>query len=220
MKHKNALVAGATGLVGFELIKLLLDDELYSKVCLAGRRPFPIEHEKIVDHQIDFDQIQNLHFPLDIDDVFVCLGTTMKKAGSKEAFKRVDYQYVYEFAQWSKANGAKSFGFVSSIGAKAASRNFYLKVKGEAEEQVAALAIPNSYALRPSVIKGDREEKRFLEKLSIRVLELAAPLLKGRLLKYRTVEAKQIAKTMIDCAAKEGEGFHIVENDAILEVNK
>ena len=133
---KTALLAGATGLIGSHLLPLLLATERYSKVLVVGRRPLPQVHPKLVQIITDFDHLEEHRLRLIADDVFCCLGTTMRQAGSKEAFHKVDYLYVVQLAALAASNFAAQFMVVSSLGADAESRVYYSRVKGEMESDV------------------------------------------------------------------------------------
>ncbi len=137
MDQRKALLAGATGLIGGHVLDLLLADPAYGEVIALVRRPLDVEHDKLTGLVVDFDRLDEMPDPPAADDVFCCLGSTMKKAGSKAAFRKVDHDYVVATARLGLAGGARRFLLVSAVGAGASSRNFYSRVKGEAEDSVA-----------------------------------------------------------------------------------
>jgi len=211
MSKKTALVIGASGLIGLELTKLLLLDERYEKVNVLVRRPLPFEHEKLV--QIRYDYNWPDAKLIEGDELFCCLGTTIKTAGSQAAFRKVDFTYVLETAQLSLANGAKKMALVSSIGANKNSKVFYSKVKGQIEEAVSKLDFESCFILRPSMLLGVRPELRMGElvgKLFMTAFSLAIPK------KYKAIEGKQVARAMITSMNSDKKGVHILESDAIL----
>ena len=210
---RRALIAGATGLVGECLLRALLADPAYGAVRAFARRPLAVEHPKLVVDVIDFERLQDVRFPR-VDDVFCCLGTTIAAAGSREAFRRVDFDYPLALARAALAAHARRFLFVSAMGANPHSTVFYSRVKGELEQAVAGLGYRSVVAFRPSLLAGDRQQNRLGERAALAVLQ---PL---RLLvprKYRPVAATAVAQTMIDCARRCPAGFTVIESDALQE---
>ncbi|ANY67145.1 oxidoreductase [Paenibacillus sp. BIHB 4019] len=219
MKRK-AVVAGATGLIGKELVQLLLDDQAYSAVTLLVRRTTGMVHPKLVEQVIDFDQLQQTDVEMNGADVYCTLGTTIKKAGSQDAFRKVDYEYPLSLGLLASRQGAKQLLLVSAIGAKASSRTFYTRVKGEVEEALRSLGLPALHIFRPSLLLGKREEFRFGERLAAALSGVLSPLYSGPLRKYAPVEAGTVAKAMI-LAAKSGQaGIHMHENEQIVKVKQ
>ncbi|GGW92014.1 NAD(P)H-binding protein [Alteromonas halophila] len=200
---KSALVLGATGLVGQNLVRRLLRDHRYQRICLLVRKPlastlFDDPDGKLQPVVIDFDALQDYQGYFMVDHVYCCLGTTLKQAGSKAAFRRVDFEYIHVAAQLARAQRCSSFVWISSVGADASSSNFYLKVKGELENAIMRMPqLDNASAVRPSLLIGERQESRPMEALGQKLAPLFAPLLKGRLKKYRPVDAKEVAASMV-----------------------
>ena len=156
----TAWLAGGSGLVGGVLLRQLLDDAQFDAVISVGRRRLPLEHPKLTQVVADLASPAALE-PLAAPSVaFSCLGTTIKKAGTREAFRAVDHGAVLSFASAARRKGARAFVHVSSLGADVRSRAFYLAVKGEVERDIAALGFPSTCALRPSMLDGKREEHR------------------------------------------------------------
>jgi len=200
---KTAIVLGATGLVGTALVNQLCQDSRYSQITCLVRAPLASNkyHDplnKIQALVIDFDDLQDYQGYFSVDHVYCCLGSTIKQAGSKKAFRRVDFEFIHVSAQLARAQRAKSFVWISSVGANAKSKNFYLRVKGELENAILTMPqLPNAAAVRPSLLLGDREESRKAEALGISVLRILSPLMRGPLAKYRPVHAHQVAHQMI-----------------------
>lgn len=201
-KH-TALVLGATGLVGKALVTQLLNDNRYSQVTCLIRRPFAAadfedKTNKLQPVVIDFEQLDDMQGYFAVDHVYVCLGTTIKKAGTKAAFRKIDFEYVHAAAQIASLQRVKSFVWISSVGANAKSGNFYLRVKGELENAIFAIPnLQNAFAVRPSLLLGERQESRVAEQLGILAGRIIAKLLIGRLEKYRPIDAQDVAHQMI-----------------------
>lgn len=198
-RSKRALLAGATGLVGGHLLTRLLAHPAYSRVEVLVRRALPISDPKLAQRVVDFE---HLHASPDIaaDDMFCCLGTTIGKAGSQEAFRRVDHDYALALGNLAKSAGARQFLMVSSLGADAKSSVFYSRVKGETERDIVAIGLPKVIFMQPSILLGERQEVRSGEKLAILVGRLIAPILIGPLRKYRPIHADHVAAAMLYAA--------------------
>lgn len=196
-KVTEALVVGASGLVGGHLLRRLLDSAQYSGVHGWGRRLLDIEHPKLKQRVIDFDDLGKERDHFAFGDVYCSLGTTIKKAGSQEAFRRVDFEYPLAVARLAKQCGAATFVAVSALGANANSSVFYNRVKGEAEQAIAALGIPRTYFMRPSLLAGDRQEHRPGERAGLVFAKIVAPLMIGPLRRYRAIDADKVARAML-----------------------
>ena len=201
---RSALIAGATGLVGGFLLEELLRDDLYRDVRALVRRPLDRQHPKLTAIVTDFDRLDERAEDFRVDDVFCCLGTTIKKAGSQAAFRKVDHDYVVAIARLARAAGASRFLLVSSIGVSASTSNFYLSVKNAAEEAVDACGFSGFHLFRPSLLTGPRRERRLGERTGIVVSRFLTPLLIGGLRQYRPIEARTLASAMV-AAAKAGD---------------
>jgi len=208
----KAVLIGSTGLVGEHLLKLLNEDKRFTAVTALVRKPGVIKSQKINYQIFDFDNMDGAL--LNGDVLFCSLGTTLKKAGSKEAQYKIDLTYNFEAAKLAKQNGIACLAHVSSIGADSQSSNFYLRVKGELEEKLKALAFEKTIIVRPSFILGNRKEFRMGEKIGIFVMKGLSFLMQGPLKKYRGIHAQQIAKCMIEeTCLKTNAGFNIIESD-------
>ncbi|MBX7183222.1 MAG: NAD(P)H-binding protein [Bacteroidia bacterium] len=210
---KTALVLGGTGLVGGHLVRILLRDERYSLVKMLVRKSVDLHHEKLAQVEVDFDHLQSED--LQADDVFCCLGTTIAKAETQAAFRKVDFDYPVRVGELALEMGARQYFMVSSIGADAQSSVFYAKVKGETEAKLASLGYSTFVAFRPSFLLGNRQEFRFGEKIGIGIAKLFEPLMVGGLRKYKGIEAHQVAGAMVKWARLEKPGNFIVENPEI-----
>jgi len=215
---KTAIVIGATGLVGTELVNQLTSDDDFIVIKLFVRKVTPFNHPKIEEYIFDFNAM-HLSAELIIGDVvFCCLGTTIKTAGSKESFSKIDFSYVFNFAQLAKRNGVHSFALVSSLGANANSSNFYLKVKGELETNLTRLKFKNLIIVRPSMLLGNRTEFRLGELIGKKIMSLLSFIFIGKLKKYKGIEANKVAKAMRILSKNELKEVAIFENDRLLEI--
>jgi uncharacterized protein YbjT (DUF2867 family) len=220
MQQRTALLLGASGLTGSHCLQLLLRDEAYSQVCIIVRRKLAVEHPKLAQHVVDFELLNYNEQLLKGDDVFCCLGTTIKTAGSQEAFKRVDYDYPLTAAKIAFKNGVKNFLLVSSNGADAKSNIFYSRVKGELENALKKIGFKSLLIFRPSLLLGKRSESRFGEKVGEILGNIFKPLLAGPLKKYRPIEAEVVARAMITAAKSGFKGVHIFESDEIQKIGE
>jgi uncharacterized protein YbjT (DUF2867 family) len=207
----TAWLAGGSGLVGGVLLRKLLDDPQFSEVISVGRRTLALQHPKLTQVRVDFSSPSALAALAPPGVAFSCLGTTIKKAGSRDAFRAVDHGAVLAFARAARQRGANLFVHVSSLGADPRSRAFYLSVKGELERDVAQLGFPSIYALRPSMLDGEREERRPAEQVGLVLMRALGPLLG----KYRPTRVEAVASVMIASAKAAAPGAHVIEAEAI-----
>ncbi|PKG98215.1 NAD(P)H-binding protein [Paraglaciecola sp. MB-3u-78] len=200
---KAALVLGATGLVGKTLVEQLCRDHRYQTVTCLVRKPlskdfFAGNTDKVEPIVVDFENLEDYQGYFGCQHIYVCLGTTIKKSGSKSAFRKVDFEYVHVAAQLARAQRAVSFVWISSVGANAKSHNFYLRVKGELENAILGMSgLHNAAAVRPSLLLGEREDMRPAEKFAGILGPFLSPLLIGSLSKYKPVQAADVAAQMI-----------------------
>ena len=195
MAAKYAVLAGASGLVGNRCLARLLAHSAYSRVTVWSRRPLALSHEKLHVDLVDFDNLPALEGHC--DDIFCCLGTTIGKAGSQQAFRRVDHDYPLALARFGKAAGAQQFLMVSSLGADSKSSVFYSRVKGETEHDVVMSGLPKVVFMRPSLLIGERQERRTGEIIGAIAGRFIGPLLVGSLRKYRPILADDVAAAML-----------------------
>jgi uncharacterized protein YbjT (DUF2867 family) len=211
----SALLLGATGLVGGRVLDLLLDDPAYGRVVVLGRRPVARQHPRLQQHVADLGRLDEHAALFAVDDVFCCLGTTIRAAGSQDAFRRVDHDYVVGAARVAAAAGARRYLLVTAAGANAASRIFYNRVKGEAEDGVRAQPFEGVVILRPSLILGPRAERRPSEALAQRIAPALGWMMIGPLRRYRAVEAGTVGRAMVRLAKERVRGVRTVESDEI-----
>jgi uncharacterized protein YbjT (DUF2867 family) len=189
------VVAGASGLVGREILQGLLADDSVAAVHSLGRRELPLTHPKLTQHRVDFKALPALPR---VDEAFIALGTTIKVAGSQQAFRAVDFEAVLAVAKAAKAAGARRLGVVSAMGASARSPIFYNRVKGEMEEALSALDFDTLVIARPSFLAGDREALgqplRAGEKMALAVSKLLAPVIPAN---YASVDARAVAAALL-----------------------
>jgi uncharacterized protein YbjT (DUF2867 family) len=199
---KIACIFGSTGLVGTSLKEQLLNDERYSKVILFVRSELMLTHPKLIQVVGDYNKLEGYSEQLVADEYYCCLGTTMKKAKTKEAFEYVDYQLPVKISQLAVNSSVNKYCVVSSIGASAKSSNFYLHTKGKMEDDILATGIDHLHFFRPSLLLGYRNEKRFGESMAKVFAKLFGFLMIGKLKKYRAIQAKTVANAMIKVANK------------------
>jgi uncharacterized protein YbjT (DUF2867 family) len=207
---KNALLIGASGLVGSHCLKILLEDEEFEQIEAWVRRPLEIVDTKLNCVVMDFGDISKIS-GIKATHVFCCLGTTISKAGSQAAFQEVDLEYVIELAKLAERSHVEKFIVISSIGANPASKNFYLRTKGKMEEGVKSCSIPSAIILRPSMLLGARQEFRLGEQIGKMLMRIFNSLLIGKLIKYRGIEANSVARAMVSLAKEESKGLRVVE---------
>ncbi|MVM31353.1 oxidoreductase [Spirosoma sp. HMF4905] len=209
---KTALVLGATGLVGELLTHRLVDSPFYQNVKVLVRKSLTWQHPRLQEVLVDFDHPNGLL--TQADDVFCCLGTTIKKAGSREAFRKVDYQYPMDIARLSLANGAKQFAIITAMGADPDSSIFYNRVKGDVERDLTALNYPTLLIFRPSLLLGNRSEARLGERIAAGAMRIFGPLIPA---KYKGIDAGKVANAMLSTAQQGLTGQHVFESDLLQE---
>jgi len=209
--NKTAIIAGASGQIGNYLLHDLLESKQYEKVIALVRNPLGISHPKLQEIKVDFTNPDTLK--IKADDVFCCLGTTIKTANTKENFKAVDYGYPMALAQATLASGASRFFVVSSAGTSLDSSIFYAKVKAEMERDLQKIGFNALYIFKPSMLLGPRKEFRFGELMGKFFMQILAPLIPK---KYKGVQASKVAESMLHCANTSPEGVHFIDNEQIL----
>ena len=223
----TATLIGATGLIGNYLLEELLNDDFYHAVRILIRRPIELTHPKLEKKLVDFTDAESFRLALEGSDVVFCtIGTTQKQVkGDKAAYRKVDYDIIVNAANFCKTTGCEKFVFVSSVGANSKSNNFYLKLKGEVEDAVKAVARPDDqvgrglksvHIMRPSVLLGDRKEFRLGEKISKSIMSMFSFLIPP---KYKPIHGEDVAKAMVAAAMKTEEGFFIREYRAIKQLS-
>ncbi|WP_010273213.1 oxidoreductase [Paenibacillus senegalensis] len=218
MSQKTALLLGATGLVGGHLLKLLLESEHFGRVVVLSRKSGGAKHEKLQEIILDFNSLDSAkpHFAVDV--LFCCLGTTIKKAKTREAMIRVDYEYPLEAGRLAKEMGVGHYAVVSSIGANADSPNAYLRTKGRLEADLKSLDFAALSIFQPSLLLGKRQEFRFGEGLASKLLPLLSFAFAGKLKKYKAVAASDVAKAMYSAAYQTKPGTTVYPTDEIIKL--
>lgn len=218
----NALLLGATGLVGGHALHSFLGATAsdgaprWERVVTLGRRPMEPVGARHVHHVVDFDHLDHLPQSAFSCDTLVCaLGTTIRQAGSQQAFRRVDLEIPFRVAQHARAAGATQALLVSALGASETSRVFYNRVKGEAERHMQQVGFESVHLLRPSLLTGERTEVRLGERVAEAVLTLARPLLIGPLTGLRPTPAADVGRALAVLAARRARGVHVYEPPAI-----
>lgn len=208
-------IAGATGLTGSLCLQELLQNENISGVIAIGRKPTGIKHSKLKEVLLNNNKLNESV----ISNAFICcLGTTIKKAGTKEAFKEIDLELPVYLANKIKNNGCNTVAVVSAMGANPKSSIFYNNVKGQMEETMKEINLNSLSILRPSIISGPRKEKRFGEKMGLIFMKVINPLLLGSLENYKSIKASDIAKALVHCVIKQKAGSTIYLSGEIKEL--
>jgi uncharacterized protein YbjT (DUF2867 family) len=218
MKNKKVLIIGATGLVGGHIIQQLLQSDEYSEVIILARKKIDHDHPKLKQIVFDFENIESTK--IIADDLYCAMGTTLSKAGSKDAQYHIDLEIPFNIAKIAQSNGIKGFYLVSSLGADATSGNFYLKTKGELEQKIKALNFETFVSFRPSMLLGDRQESRLGESIGKVLVKIIEPILFGNLKKYAGIEASTVAKAMLNIANSGKKGTLFIESDTIKSLAK
>lgn len=217
MSGRCALVVGATGLVGGHVVERLSAGGAHGRIVVLVRRPSGRSLPKVEEKVVDFDRLDRADFE-GVDDVFGCLGTTIKVAGSQEAFRKVDHGYTVTIAELAKAAGATRFALVSSVGADPESRNFYLRTKGETERDLEAIGFSSLVIARPSFLVGERRQERPGEKVGIAVSRAFTFAMVGALKKYRPIEARVVANAMVAAMSVGHEGRVVLLHDDLVKL--
>lgn len=192
----TGLILGSSGLTGSLLLQQLLMDDDFKKIKVLVRRSSQIQHPKLEEILCNFTNMSFFTLPLGCDVLFSCLGTTRKKTPNLHIYQNIEIDIPYRIGQIVCEQGAKQIHYISAIGANAASSNFYLQMKGEAEKQLSTLPIQQLHIYRPGLITGKRAENRWVEELATKIFPIFNPFLRGKLSKYKSIKALNIAKSM------------------------
>jgi len=215
---KTAIVFGATGLIGSLLLQHLCESPVYSQVITFSRKSIHFNHPKLKEVFNYFTDLSSIKKSLHGDDLFCCIGTTIKKAGSQENFRKIDFEMPVQLAKMAEENKIKGFFVVSSIGADSRSSNFYLRTKGEMEKEVLDCNIPKIAVVRPSMLLGKRNEFRFGEEVGKIIMKSFSFLIQGKYRKYRAIKAETVAKALILIANDDSCDQDIYESDELIEI--
>ena len=203
---RTAIIAGATGLIGSQVLELLIADNSYDKIIAITRKPLSVSDNKLQNLVINFADLSAYADQLKGDDVFCCLETTIKQAGSKDAFRKVDFQYPVSLAKLTSTLGARQFLLITALGADKKSSIFYNKVKGEVEEEIEKIGFDSYHIFQPSMLIGQRTDERAGERVGqtvMKVLDFAIPL------KYKAIESGKVARAMVKIALQNQKGKHV-----------
>jgi uncharacterized protein YbjT (DUF2867 family) len=217
MSYK-AIIAGATGLIGSHLLNILLNNDEYTHVVSLVRKNTGIAHHKLREVVVDFDKLNEYEQLIAGHAIFCCLGSTQKKTPDLKAYYKIDHDYPLQLAQLAFKNGVEQYHLISSMGANSGASNFYLKTKGEAEEDIIQTGVNCLHIYRPAFLTGDRKEYRFAEKILTPFMAIINPLLIGGMKKYRSIPAQTVAMAMYNESLKNNEGVFIHPSDNIKQI--
>jgi len=218
----TAVVVGATGLIGSNLVNTLLNDASFERVKVLVRKTFPVSNPKLEVLVIDFNNTNDLSQKIGTgDSIFCCIGTTQKKVkGDLNMYRKIDYDIPVNITGIASVNGFKKYLLVSSVGANAKSSNFYLKLKGEVEEEISTMRFESIHIFQPSMLLGQRKEFRFGERVGKVLIQPLSFLFFGSLTKYKPIQANEVAKAMVAAAKKESKGINIYTYNEIKTLAK
>jgi uncharacterized protein YbjT (DUF2867 family) len=214
----KAVIAGASGLVGSELLKLLLQESYYNEVLVLVRKELPVQHKKLVQLIVEFDNLDQHRQAISGYALFCCLGSTKSKTPDLSIYRKIDHDYPVKLAKIAKQNNISHFHLVSAIGAKSTSHNFYSKMKGETEEDVQAVGVNTLHIYQPSLLTGNRNERRLAERIATNVMKVIDPLLIGGLKKYKSIPAATVARAMFKQSLNQEEGVFVHPSDHIKQL--
>lgn len=212
--NKTAIILGATGLTGGNLLDFLLKDDRYRKIKVFSRSSVGISNPKLEEHLLDLFELEKNKEIFQADEVFCCIGTTKSKTPNNETYKKIDYGIPFAAAKISKENNINTFIVISAMGANPESKVFYNKTKGEMERDVLNQNIPNTYILQPGLIGGNRSEKRLGESIAKFLFKILNPIIPKN---YRTISPETIAKAMLTLA-NQGYSKNRIKNQTIKEI--
>jgi len=214
----KAILAGASGLTGSALLSILLEQPNYEEVTVLVRKALPIKNKILLQVVVDFDRLDKYADLISGHAIFCCLGTTKKKTPNADDYRKIDHDYPLQLAQIGLKNGISQFHFLSSLGANAKSSTFYLRTKGETEDDIKNIGLSSLDIYQPSFLTGDRKDKRNGEKLLTTAMKLIDPILKGGLEKYSSIPAATVAMAMFKQSLINKEGIFIHPSDQIKKI--
>lgn len=218
MKNK-AVLAGASGLIGSNLLQFLLQRDYYDEVVILVRQLLPLSHIKLTQIKVDFDHLDEHANSITGHAVFCCLGSTQKKTPNLAVYRKVDHDYPLALAQIALKNSAGQYHLVSALGANAGSSNFYTKMKGETENDIKNTGLPCLHIYRPALLTGQRNEYRLAERIFTPIMKLIDPFLIGGLKKYRSIPAATVASAMYNQSINNESGVFIHPSDQIKQLS-
>jgi uncharacterized protein YbjT (DUF2867 family) len=211
----KAIIAGASGLIGSKLLNILLQQPGYDEVLALVRKELPVKHKRLVQLVIDFEKLDEYSKAITGHAVFCCLGSTKKKTPDLSVYRKIDHDYPLQLAQLAKQNGVGQYHLVSSLGADSTSSAYYTKMKGETEDDIQKVGIKSLHIYRPSILTGDRNEYRPMERLATALMKVIDPLLIGSWKKYRSIPAETVAMAMYKQSLLNEDGVFIHPSDKI-----
>ncbi|MES2267710.1 MAG: NAD(P)H-binding protein [Bacteroidota bacterium] len=211
----KAIIAGTSGLIGSNLLNILLESAEYSEVLALVRKELPIQHKKLVQLIINFDDLDKHGEAITGHAVFSCLGTTNSQTPDKKEYRKIDYDYPMLLAQLAKQNGVEQFHIVTAIGANKNSSIFYTRLKGELEDALQKLGLTTLHIYQPSMLIGERKRQNALEKIATGFFKVIDPLLVGGLKKYRSIKGSVVAHAMYKKSLERATGTFIHTSDKI-----
>ncbi len=214
----KAVIAGASGLIGSELLQLLLQSQQYDEVLALVRHELPVNHKKLVQLVVNFDQLEQHQAAINGHAVFCCLGSTRSKTPDLSVYQKIDHDYPVELAQIARQNKIPHYHLVSAIGADSKSGNFYTKLKGQTEDDIQQVGIPSLHIYQPSLLTGNRKEFRLGEKIATVVMKMIDPLLFGSLRKYKSIPAATVAQAMYRQSLNTEEGVFVHPSNHIKQL--
>lgn len=215
---RSMVLLGASGLVGGKLLRRVSEAATYASVAVLTRRPLGVAAGKVREHVVDFDRPETFREHVAVDDVFCCLGTTIKKAGSRAAFRKVDLEAPLAVAKAARDAGATRYIIVTAVGASPKSGVFYNRVKGEVEAGLRALKFPRGVKiLHPSLIMGERAERRAAESVAMTLMGATRGLFVGSLERYRAIDADDVAAAMVGAASDPSTDDAVYEGARLFE---
>ncbi|MCD8741505.1 NAD(P)H-binding protein [Mucilaginibacter roseus] len=214
----KAIIAGASGLIGSNLLTMLLQHPEYDEVLVLTRRQLPVEHKKLIQAVIDFNDLDRYSNLINGHVLFCALGTTQKQTPDRIQYRQIDHDYPVKLAQLAAKNGVNEYHLISAIGANSASSNYYLKTKGDAELDVKAAGVKSTYIYQPSFLEGDRDEPRLGEKIANVVFAVLNPLLIGGLKKYKSIKAETVARAMLNQSLTNDNGVFVYTTEKIKQL--
>jgi len=214
----KAIVAGASGLIGGLLLDFLMQNPVYKDIVLLVRKELPLNNRKIKQVVVDFDRLETYEKEIRGHAVFCCLGSTRKKTPDLDIYRKIDHDYPVQLARMAAINGVEQYHLVSALGADAHSGNFYTKMKGETEEDIKKSGVRCIHIYRPSILTGDRNEKRVTERILIRVMAVINLFLWRGLRKYRSIPAETVASAIYKQSLIHQEGVFIHTSDQIKDI--
>jgi len=218
---KKAILFGASGFIGSHLLLDLLDNKDYEQVSVVVRKTLGLKHPKLNELIGDYHNLQLVKEKIDADEIFITLGTTKKKTPERDQYYQIDHDYPVEAAKIAKEAGAKSVFMVSAVGANPNFNVFYIRTKGETERDILSLNFEHTCIFRPSMIMGNRKERRRLEKTLINVWTFINPLLIGKSLnKYRGIAGQDIATSIMNAAKNQEEKVKIFHWQEMTDINR